>query len=82
MSADNLSKTILPIGQLVPYNYWSMPRSVKYDFWSKKIARYDIRSKLSSKAAEIPCPTCPTRSHFIQDKSKISIYLSLDKYNV
>ena len=36
MSADNLSKTILPIGQLVPYNYWSMPRSVKYDFWSKK----------------------------------------------
>ena len=26
---------------------------------------------------EIPCPTCPTWSHFIQD---ISIYLSLDKY--
>ena len=35
-----------------------------------------------SRAVEIPCPTCPTRSHFIQDKSKISIYLSLDKYNV
>ena len=31
---------------------------------------------------EIPCPTFPTRSHFIQDKSKISIYLYLDKYNV
>ena len=29
---------------------------------------------------EIPCPTCPTWSQFIQDKSKISIYLSLDKY--
>ena len=24
--------------------------------------------------------TCPTWSHFIQDKLKISIYLSLDKY--
>ena len=31
-------------------------------------------------AVEIPCPTCPTWSHFIQDKLKISIYLSLDKY--
>ena len=29
---------------------------------------------------EIPCLTCPTWSHFIQDKLKISIYLSLDKY--
>ena len=28
---------------------------------------------------EIPCQTCPTWSHFIQDKLKISIYLSLDK---
>ena len=27
---------------------------------------------------EIPCPTWP---HFIQDKLKISIYLSLGKYN-
>ena len=34
------------------------------------------------RAVEISCPTCPTWSHFIQDKSKISIYLSLDKYNV
>ena len=34
------------------------------------------------RAVEIPCPTCPTWSHFIQDKSKISIYLSLDEYNV
>ena len=29
------------------------------------------------RAVEIPCPTW---SHFIQDKLKISIYLSLDKY--
>ena len=29
---------------------------------------------------EIPCPTCPTWSHFIPDKLKIYIYLSLDKY--
>ena len=29
---------------------------------------------------EIPCPTCSTWSHFIQDKLKISIYFSLDKY--
>ena len=35
-----------------------------------------------SRAVEIPCPTCPTWSHFIQDKLKIFIYLSLDKYNV
>ena len=35
-----------------------------------------------TRAVEISCLTCPTRSHFIQDKSKISIYLSLDKYNV
>ena len=32
------------------------------------------------RTVEIPCPTCPTWSHFIQDKLKISIYLSLDKY--
>ena len=29
---------------------------------------------------EIPCPTCLTWSHLIQDKSEIYIYLSLDKY--
>ena len=33
-----------------------------------------------SGAVEIPCPTCPTWSLFIQDKLEISIYLSLDKY--
>ena len=38
--------------------------------------------KVKVRAVEIRCPTCPTRSHFIQDKQKISIYLSLDKYNV
>ena len=32
------------------------------------------------RAVEIPCPTCPAWSHFIQDELKISIYLSLDKY--
>ena len=31
---------------------------------------------------EIPCPTCLTWSHFIQDKLKISIYLSLDKCKI
>ena len=31
------------------------------------------------RAVEIPCLTCPTWTHFIQDKLKISIYLSLDK---
>ena len=32
------------------------------------------------RAVEIPCQTCLTWSHFIQDKLKISIYMSLDKY--
>ena len=32
--------------------------------------------RLGSRALEIPCPTCPTWSHFIQDKLKISIYYS------
>ena len=32
-----------------------------------------------NRAVEIPCLTCLTWSHFIQDKLKISIYLSLDK---
>ena len=31
---------------------------------------------------EIPCPTCPTWSNFIQDKLKISIYLCLDKCKI
>ena len=35
--------------------------------------------KLLHRAVEIPCPTCPTWSHFIQDKLKISIYLSSNK---
>ena len=33
-------------------------------------------SVLNSRAIEIPCPTCPTWSHFIQDKLKIPINLS------
>ena len=36
--------------------------------------------RAGKKITEIPGPTCPTRSHFIQDKLKIPIYLSLDKY--
>ena len=38
----------------------------------------DHRKECLPSAEEIPCPTCPTWSHFIQDKLKISIYLSLD----
>ena len=37
-------------------------------------------SSLLTRAVEIPCPTCPTWSHFIQDKLEISSYLSWDKY--
>ena len=37
---------------------------------------------LWGRAVEIPCPACPTWSHFIQDKLKISIYLSLDKCKI
>ena len=33
-----------------------------------------------TRAVEIPCLTCPTWSHFIQDKFEIYFYLSLDKY--
>ena len=35
-----------------------------------------------TRAVDIPCPTCPTWSHFIEDKLKISIYLSLDKCKI
>ena len=35
-----------------------------------------------TRAVEIPCLTCPTLFHFIQDKLKISIYLSLDKCKI
>ena len=41
-----------------------------------------IPTKVVCRAVEIPCPTCPTWSHFIQDKLKISIYLSLDKCKI
>ena len=37
---------------------------------------------MTSRAVEIPCLTCPTWSHFIQDKLKILIYLSLDKCKI
>ena len=40
------------------------------------------KGKISlNRAVEIPCPTCPTWSHFIQDKLKFSIYLSLTSAN-
>ena len=45
-----------------------------------KISRFPLLNLTRTRAVEIPCPTCPTWSHFIQDKLKISIYLSLDKY--
>ena len=34
------------------------------------------------KYKNVPCQTCPTWSHFIQGKLKISIYLSLDKCKI
>ena len=46
------------------------PDQMKGEFHGYKVCR----------AVEIPCPTCPTISHFIQDKLKISINLSLDTY--
>ena len=39
-------------------------------------------SRYVFRAVEIPCLTCPTWSHFIQDKLTISIYLSLDTYKI
>ena len=42
----------------------------------------EIDTLSNGRAVEIPCPTCPTCSHFIQDKFKISIYLSLDKCKI
>ena len=41
-----------------------------------------VGNHMLRRAVEIPCPTCPTWSHFIQDKLKISIYLSLDKCKI
>ena len=38
----------------------------------------DVRSR----AVEVPCPTCPTWSHFIQDKLKISITCPCTSTNV
>ena len=45
---DNSSKTTSPIRQLIACDFWSMRHFAEYDTWSKKIVRYDIRSKLSS----------------------------------
>ena len=55
---------------------------------SGKLPRYSTDSvfvlitgcslKYKDRGVEILCPTCPTWSHFIQDKLEISIYLSRD----
>ena len=37
---------------------------------------------IRARAVEIPYPTCPTWSHFIQGKLKITIHLSLDKCKI
>ena len=52
-----------------------MPQNAAFHLGLHCLPKY-----LCSRAVEIPCPTCSTWSHFIQDKLKISIYLSLDKY--
>ena len=39
-----------------------------------------LGKNIITRAVEIPCPTCPTWSHFIKDKLKISSNVSLDKY--
>ena len=54
-----------------------MKEKFKLVYWAKIVHNCFVPF---IRAVEIPCPTCPTWSHFIQDKLKISIYLSLDKY--
>ena len=49
---------------------------------TKNVLTSESESVIECRAVEIPCPTCPTWSHFIQDKLTISIYLSLDKYKI
>ena len=48
--------------------------------------KYSLQIKLYSvcanRAVEIPCPTCPTWSHFIQVKLEISILYILYFYSV
>ena len=38
--------------------------------------------KQINRAVELPCPTCPTWSHSIQDKLKISIFCPWTSTNV
>ena len=35
----------------------------------------ELSHLILGRAVEIPCPTCPTWSHIIQDKLKISFFL-------
>ena len=54
----------------------------KYNIFKGEQKQTHCRNRnmiLPIRALEIPCSTCPTWSHLIQDKLKISIYLSLDK---
>ena len=60
---------------------WNAVMTTNSLFENKKRNVYKILEHLP-RAVEIPCPTCPTWSHFIQDKLKISIYLSLDKCKI
>ena len=61
---------------------WSMCKSVIIHY-SEPLFRLSVKQVIliitqfisEIRAVEIPCPTCPTWSHFIQDKLKISIYL-------
>ena len=54
----------------------------KYKFKNFKMAAQRKENKILVRDVEIPCLTCPTWSHFIQDKLKISIYLALDKCKI
>ena len=65
-------------GTHLQYFGQSYPRIKKVSMETETI----IQHHCYTRAVEIPCPTCTTWSRFIQDKLKISIYLSLDKYKM
>ena len=58
------------------------PVLITYSWGTAFTVTKKFKSTHPSRAVEIPCPTCPTWSHFIQDKLKISIYLSLNKCKI
>ena len=66
-------------------NHNGINRSLSQGTWNLQpsaMKRETADSDLVSRAVEIPCPACPTWSHFIQDKLKISLYLSLNKCKI